>query len=98
MRLRRCKHTKNVSSAESGRRSKLVACGGMPLSPKIFKSRVYESAISCFLVLIFSSENPRVEQLQVPMSVSSKGGFPLSRNFYVRTDVNLNWLDVRKLK
>ena len=29
---------------------------------------------------------------------SSKGGFPLSRNFYVRTDVNLNWLYVRKLK
>ena len=27
-----------------------------------------------------------------------KGGFPLSRNFYVRTDVNLNWLYVRKLK
>ena len=21
-----------------------------------------------------------------------KGGFPLSRNFYVRTDVNFNWL------
>ena len=28
----------------------------------------------------------------------SKGGFPLSRNFYVRTDVNFNWLYVRKLK
>ena len=27
-----------------------------------------------------------------------KGGFPLSRNFYVRTDVNFNWLYVRKLK
>ena len=25
-----------------------------------------------------------------------KGGFPLSRNFYVRTDVNFNWLYVRK--
>ena len=29
---------------------------------------------------------------------SSKGGLPLSRNFYVRTDVNFNWLYVRKLK
>ena len=28
----------------------------------------------------------------------AKGGFPLSRNFYVRTDVNFNWLYVRKLK
>ena len=28
----------------------------------------------------------------------SKGGFPLSRNFYVRTDVYFNWLYVRKLK
>ena len=28
----------------------------------------------------------------------SEGGFPLSRNFYVRTDVNFNWLYVRKLK
>ena len=28
----------------------------------------------------------------------TKGGFPLPRNFYVRTDVNLNWLYVRKLK
>ena len=29
---------------------------------------------------------------------SPKGGFPLSvsRNFYVRTDVNFNWLYVRK--
>ena len=27
-----------------------------------------------------------------------KGGFPLSRNFYVRTDINFNWLYVRKLK
>ena len=27
-----------------------------------------------------------------------KGGFPLSRNFYVRTDVNFNWLYVRKLR
>ena len=26
----------------------------------------------------------------------SKGGFPLSRNFYVRTDVNFNWLYVCK--
>ena len=31
-------------------------------------------------------------------SGGSKGGFPLSRNFYVRTDVNFNWLYVRKLK
>ena len=31
-------------------------------------------------------------------SEDSKGGFPLSRNFYVRTDVNFNWLYVRKLK
>ena len=29
---------------------------------------------------------------------TSKGGFPLSRNFYVRTDVNFNWLYVRELK
>ena len=28
--------------------------------------------------------------------LESKGGFPLSRNFYVRTDVNFNWLYVRK--
>ena len=28
----------------------------------------------------------------------SKGGFPKSRNFYVRTDVNFNWFYVRKLK
>ena len=27
-----------------------------------------------------------------------KGGFPLSHNFYVRMDVNFNWLYVRKLK
>ena len=27
-----------------------------------------------------------------------EGGLPLSRNFYVRTDVNFNWLYVRKLK
>ena len=27
---------------------------------------------------------------------NTKGGFPLSRNFYVRTDVNFNWLYVRK--
>ena len=27
-----------------------------------------------------------------------KGGFPLSRNFYVRTDVTFKWLYVRKLK
>ena len=27
----------------------------------------------------------------------TKGGFPLSRYFYVRTDVNFNWLYVRKL-
>ena len=27
-----------------------------------------------------------------------EGGFPLSRNFYVRTDVNFKWLYVRKLK
>ena len=27
---------------------------------------------------------------------SNKGGFPLSQNFYVRTDVNFNWLYVRK--
>ena len=26
------------------------------------------------------------------------GGFPLSRNFYVRRDLNFNWLYVRKLK
>ena len=31
-------------------------------------------------------------------TIVCKGGFPLSRNFYVRTDVNLNWLYVRKLK
>ena len=31
-------------------------------------------------------------------TIACKGGFPLSRNFYVRTDVNLNWLYVRKLK
>ena len=30
--------------------------------------------------------------------VVRKGGFPLSRNFYARTDVNFNWLYVRKLK
>ena len=28
----------------------------------------------------------------------TKGGFPLSRNFYVRTDVNFNWLYVHELK
>ena len=28
--------------------------------------------------------------------LQSQGGFPLSRNFYVRTDVNFNWLYVRK--
>ena len=26
----------------------------------------------------------------------TKGGFPLSRNFYLRMDVNFNWLYVRK--
>ena len=30
--------------------------------------------------------------------VASKGGFPLSRNFYVRTDVKFNGPYVRKLK
>ena len=29
------------------------------------------------------------------LEIHLKGGFPLSRNFYVRTDVNLNWLYVR---
>ena len=28
----------------------------------------------------------------------AKGGFKLSRNFHVRTDVNFNWLYVRKFK
>ena len=28
----------------------------------------------------------------------TKGGFPLSRNFYIRTDVNFNWLYMHKLK
>ena len=32
------------------------------------------------------------------INMLNKGGFPLSRNFYVRTDVNFNWLYVRKLK
>ena len=32
------------------------------------------------------------------VNFQTKGGFPLSRNFYVRTDVNFNWLYVRKLK
>ena len=32
------------------------------------------------------------------LTVGTKGGFALSRNFYVRTDVNFNWLYVRKLK
>ena len=32
------------------------------------------------------------------METRLKGEFPLSRNFYVRTDVNFNWLYVRKLK
>ena len=36
--------------------------------------------------------------LHVRRALQHKGGFPLSRNFYVRTDVNLNWLYVRKLK
>ena len=36
--------------------------------------------------------------MQVSYEMVSKGGFPLSRNFYVRTDVNFNWLYVRKLK
>ena len=27
----------------------------------------------------------------------SQGGFPLSRNFYVRTDVNSNWLNLAQL-
>ena len=31
-------------------------------------------------------------------NVVLKGGFSLSRNFYVRTDVNFNRLYVRKLK
>ena len=30
--------------------------------------------------------------------LKTKGGFPLSRNFYVRTDANFNWLYVRQLK
>ena len=33
-----------------------------------------------------------------PLASKDKGGFPLSRNFYVRTDVNFNSLYVRKLK
>ena len=33
-----------------------------------------------------------------PHTTEYKGGFPLLRNFYVRTDVNFNWLYVHKLK
>ena len=31
-------------------------------------------------------------------SVMPEGGFPLPRNFYMRSDVDFNWLYVRKLK
>ena len=31
-------------------------------------------------------------------TIPPEGGFPLSHNFYVHTDVNFNWLYVRKLK
>ena len=42
-------------------------------------------------------EKPRVNVKVEPRSTFTfKGGFPLSRNFYVRTDVNFNWLYVRK--
>ena len=39
-----------------------------------------------------------VPKILISHCIITKGGFPLSRNFYVRTDVNFNWLYVRKLK
>ena len=41
---------------------------------------------------------PRSRKDYATVEIHLKGGFPLSRNFYVRTDVNFNWLYVRKLK
>ena len=40
----------------------------------------------------------KIETMYERPCVNTKveGGFPLSRNFYVRTDVNLNWLYTRK--
>ena len=45
--------------------------------------------------LKYNCNNIRAKQAKIN---PTKGGFPLSRNFYVRTDVNFNWLYVRKLK
>ena len=39
-----------------------------------------------------------LEARTVDYGLGHKGGFSLSRNFYVRTDVHFNWLYVRKLK
>ena len=39
------------------------------------------------------------EEIQPVVAINDGlSGFPLPRNFYVRTDVNFNWLYVRKLK
>ena len=46
----------------------------------------------------FTYDNSTVKILRQQRKCLSKGGFQLSRNFYVRTDVNFNWLYVRKLK
>ena len=44
----------------------------------------------------FFFQRPREAEKRDPGN--EVGGFPLSRNFYVRTDVNFNWLYLRKLK
>ena len=63
------------------------------LSYMILKVVISELLI-CGITKIKKTQNFRYRSRSgIPTSL---GGFPLSRNFYVRTDVNFNWLHVRK--
>ena len=89
---------------------KLYACLEKFLCFLTLSDRAFVSSPRCIgLFLLWSLWYHKIQMLLFYVQVcllfacclchcSSKGGFPLSRNFYVRTDVNFNWLYVRKLK
>ena len=54
------------------------------------------TGISLFRAIQCTKYN--LETKTVDYGLGHKDGFPLSRNFYVRTDVNFNWLYVRIIK
>ena len=58
----------------------------------------YITSILIYARKASSSLRPYARKNYATVEIHLKGGFPLSRNFYVRTDVNFNWLFVRKLK